>query len=109
MPRAMRRAALRAAVAAKIGAGEVSVIERLDVPDGKTKSLVGQLAALGLPRAPALVVLAERRAGVERAARNVPWLALETPSHVSVYQLLRAERVVFERGGLSALEEALSE
>lgn len=109
MPRAMRRAALRAAVAAKIGAGEVSVVERLDVPDGKTKSLVGQLAALGLPRAPALVVLAERRAGVERAARNVPWLAVETPPHVSVYQLLRAERVVFERGGLSALEEALSE
>ena len=107
MPRAMRREALRAAVAAKIGAGEVSVIERLDVDDGKTKSLVGQLAALGLPKAPALVVLSERRAAVERAARNVPWLAVETPSHVSVYQLLRAGRVVFERGGLVALEEAL--
>ncbi len=108
MPRAMRREALRAAVAAKIGAGEVSVVERLDIADGKTKSLVGQLAALGLPAAPALVVLSERRPAVERAARNVPWLSVETPLHVSVYQLLRAERVVFERGGLSALEEALS-
>jgi ribosomal protein L4 len=46
---------------------------------------------------------------VERAARNVPWLQVETPTHVSVYQLIRAERVVFERGGLVALEEALSE
>jgi ribosomal protein L4 len=37
----------------------------------------------------------------------VPWLEVETPAHVSVYQLLRARRVVFERAGLQALEEAL--
>jgi large subunit ribosomal protein L4 len=109
MPRTMRRSALRAAVAAKIAAGEVSVIDRLEVEDGKTKTLVGRLGTLGLPAAPALVVLAERSAMVERAARNVPWLEVETPSHVSVYQLIRAERVVFERGGLVALEEALSQ
>jgi large subunit ribosomal protein L4 len=109
MPRAMRREALRAAVAAKISAGELSVVERFDVADGKTKTLVGQLAALGLAPVPALLVLAERRAAVERAGRNVPWLEVETPTHVSVYQLMRARRVVFERGGLVALEEALSE
>ena len=109
MPRAMRREALRGAVAAKIAGGEVAVIERLDVGDGKTKNLLGQLAALGLPAAPALLVLAERREAVERAGRNVPWLEVETPAHVSVYQLLRAHRVVFERGALVALEEALSD
>ena len=42
-----------------------------------------------------------------RAARNVPWLTVETPAHVSVYQLLHAHRVVFERDGLVALAEAL--
>ena len=109
MPRAMRREALRGAMAAKIAAAEVSVVERLDVSDGKTKSLLGQLAALGLPAAPALLVLGERRQAVERAGRNVPWLEVETPTHVSVYQLLRARRVVFERGALVALEEALSD
>src|SRR5215471_18282588 len=109
MPRAMRREALRGAVAAKIAGGEVAVVERLDVGDGKTKNLLGQLAALGLPAAPALLVLAERREAVERAGRNVPWLEVETPAHVSVYQLLRAHRVVFERGALVALEEALSD
>jgi len=109
MPRAMRREALRGAVAAKIAGGEVAVVERLDVGDGKTKNLLGQLTALGLPAAPALLVLAERREAVERAGRNVPWLEVETPAHVSVYQLLRAHRVVFERGALVALEEALSD
>jgi len=34
---------------------------------------------------------------------------VETPSHVSVYQLLQARRVVFERAALLALQEALAE
>jgi hypothetical protein len=38
----------------------------------------------------------------------VPWLVVEPPAHVSVYQLVRARRVVFEREALRALEEALS-
>jgi ribosomal protein L4 len=45
---------------------------------------------------------------VVRAARNVPWLTVESPAHVSVYQLLHAHRVVCERAGLLALEEALA-
>ncbi|MBI1845540.1 MAG: 50S ribosomal protein L4 [Candidatus Rokubacteria bacterium] len=109
MPRAMRREALRAAVAAKLGAGDVTVVESLDVPDGKTKSLVSRLGTLGVEAAPTLLVVAARRDAVWRAARNVPWLTVETPSHVSVYQLMHARRVVFERAGLVALEEALAE
>jgi len=46
---------------------------------------------------------------VVRASRNVPWLTIETPAHVSVYQLLHAHRVVCERAGLLALEEALAQ
>jgi ribosomal protein L4 len=46
---------------------------------------------------------------VARAARNVPWLTLQTPAHVSVYQVLQARRVVFERAALLALQEALAD
>jgi large subunit ribosomal protein L4 len=109
MPRAMRRQALRTAVAAKLGAGEVLVVEALDVPDGRTKSLVARLGTLGVQDEPTLLVVAEWRDGVSRAARNVPWLTVETPPHVSVYQLLEARRVLFERAGLVALEEALAQ
>jgi large subunit ribosomal protein L4 len=108
MPREMRRQALRAAVAAKIAAGELSAVETLDVRDGKTKSLVGRLAGLGVAGAPTLLVVRELDGGLVRAARNVPWITVETPAHVSVYQLLHAHRVVCERAGLVALEEALS-
>jgi len=36
-------------------------------------------------------------------------LTVETPSHVSVYQLLRCRQALFERIALLALQEALSE
>jgi large subunit ribosomal protein L4 len=108
MPRQMRREALRAAVAARLADGSLSVIESLGPSDGKTKSLVTTLATLGVKGEPTLLVAGEVGAPLARAARNVPWLTLEAPRHVSVYQLVRARRVLFERRGLLALEEALS-
>ena len=109
LPRAMRREALRVAIAARIADGALSVIETLDVADGKTKSLVAKLGALGLKGEPTLLVVRELDRHVARASRNVPWLTVEVPAHVSVYQLLRARRVVCERAGLQALEQALAE
>jgi large subunit ribosomal protein L4 len=108
MPRQMRREALRAAVAARLADGSLSVIESLGTSDGKTKSLVSRLATLGVKGQPTLVVVGEAAEPLARAARNVPWLTVEAPRHVSVYQLMRAERVVFEKRGLLALEEALT-
>jgi large subunit ribosomal protein L4 len=108
LPRAMRREALRAAVAAKIGAGDLIAVETLEGIDGKTKALVTRLGALGVAGQPTLLVVASLEEPVRRAARNVPWLTVEPPSHVSVYQLLRARRIVIERAALLALEEALT-
>jgi len=108
MPRTMRREALRAAMAAKVAAGDVAVVETLEV-DGKTKALVQRLGLLGAEEAPTLVVVSALATALSRAARNVSWITVETPSHVSVYQLLQARRVVFERAALLAWQEALAE
>src|SRR2546426_5464126 len=106
MPREMRREALRAAVAARIADGALRVVERVEA-EGKTKALVAALTALGVAGEPTLLVTAAMTEPLARAARNVPWLIVESPAHVSVYQLLRARHVVFERAALTALEEAL--
>jgi large subunit ribosomal protein L4 len=106
LPREMRREALREAVAARIADGSLRVVEALE-SDGKTKALVATLTALGVAGAPTLLVTATLGTPLARAARNVPWLTVEPPAHVSVYQVLRAEHVVFERAALTALEEAL--
>jgi len=109
MPRTMRREALRAAVAAKVAAGELKVVDALEAGDGKTKSLVTKLSGWGLAAVPTLLVVQTLGEPVTRAARNVPWLTVETPSHVSVYQLLRCRQALFERSALLALQEALTE
>ena len=106
MPRQMRREALREAVAAAIAGETLRVVEGVSA-DGKTKALVAGLEQLGLQPVPTVVVVAALGDPLRRAARNVPWLTVETPAQVSVYQLLRARQVLFERAALQALEEAL--
>lgn len=108
MPTEMRRSALRDALAAKIASGEVVVVDRLGLAEAKTKTLTSRLKELGLPEAPILLVVSERSQGLDRAARNVPWLSVETPMHASVYQVLRNERVLFERAALLSMQEALA-
>jgi len=107
MPREMRRQALRDAVAAAIADERLRVVDRL-ASDGKTKALVTSLGQLGLGETSTLVVVGTLGEPLMRAARNVPWLTVEDPGHVSVYQLMRARQVVFERAALKALEEALA-
>jgi large subunit ribosomal protein L4 len=108
MPTEMRRAALREALAAKIASGEVSVVDELGLTEGKTKALMSRLTDLGLPEGPTLLVVSERTERLDRAARNLPWLEVQTPTHASVYQVLRNDRVLFEKAALLSLQEALA-
>jgi large subunit ribosomal protein L4 len=107
MPSAMRRAALREAVAAKLGAGQVSVVEALGVAEAKTKALTTRLKGLGIDGQPTLLVVAQVTDALTRAARNVPWLSVELPGHTSVYQVIRNDRLVFEKAALLTLQETL--
>jgi large subunit ribosomal protein L4 len=108
MPTSMRRAALRDALTAKISAGDVSVVERLGISESKTKALTSRLRELGITPGPTLLVVSEVEPALARAARNVPWLEVETPGHASVYQLIRNSRVIFERAALLGMQETLS-
>jgi large subunit ribosomal protein L4 len=108
MTRQGRREALRAALTDTVNAEELRVVERLELPEGKTGVLAQRLADLGLRPVPTLLVVEEVGEALERAARNIPWLTLGTPSHVSAYQLLRHPQVLFERGALLSLQEALA-
>jgi large subunit ribosomal protein L4 len=108
MPRQMRREALREAVTAAIAGDTLRVVESMSA-NGKTKALVTALAQLGVRPQSTLLVVASLGDPLLRSARNVPWLTVETPSQVSVYQILQARQVVFERAALKTLEEALGQ
>ena len=107
MPREMRRLALRGALSDAVAGGRLLVVEALRPADPKTKALVALLARLGVTREPTLLIVAEPSDALDRASRNVPWLAVVRPGQVSVVALLRHSRVVCERAALVALQEAL--
>lgn len=107
MPREARREALRAALADTVNRGELKVIERLELPEAKTKALVRRLEGLALKPVPTLLVVQQVSEPLARASRNVPWLTVESPARVSVYQLLRHPQLLFERAALLALQEEL--
>jgi large subunit ribosomal protein L4 len=107
MPRRARRAALRAAWADKVAGGQLTVVERLELAQPKSKALVGWLAGLGIAGTRTLLMVVEPSAALVRASQNVPWLTLGHPGHVSVAELLRHDRVVAERQALVATQEGL--
>ena len=83
------------------------MVERLDLTEPRTKILTTRLRGLGADGVPTLLLLAARSEVVERAARNVPWLSVETPGHASAYQIVRHVRVVIEREAVLQVQEAL--
>jgi len=108
LPRQARRAALRSALSAKAAAGQVTVVDGVAAADGKTKSLVALLANLGAAGVRTLVVVTERPDSLRRASRNLTWVTLVGPGQLTVAELLRHERIVFDRSALVAIQEGLS-
>jgi large subunit ribosomal protein L4 len=108
MPREARRGALRAALTDVVASGRLKVVNQGGPAAPKTKDLVGWLTGMGVAAAPTLLVVSRVSEALRLASRNVPWLAVETPTHVSVYQLLRNGQVVFERDALLSLQEGLA-
>lgn len=108
MPRAARREALRAALADTASRGELKVVERVELAEPKTKLLAQRLAGLDLKSGPTLLIVERMSEPLAMASRNLPWLTVETPSHLSVYQLLRHPHVLFERAALLTLQEELA-
>ncbi len=107
MPRKARRAALRAALSDKLAAGQITVVEELRLAEPKTKALVGLLAGMAVGTEPTLLVVENVTEALDRGSRNVPWLSVVRPGQVSVAELLRHRRVVFDRAALLRLQEGL--
>ena len=102
LPRGARRAALCAALASRHAAGARLVVDRLALPEAKTKRMVEWLQGFGLAEGSTLVVVAGRDEVVERAARNLPRVKVLAAGGLNVYDILGHAHLVMTR---AALEE----
>jgi large subunit ribosomal protein L4 len=116
LPRKMALGALRSALSAKLRDNELKVVSAFDLPDHKTKSLVGALKVIEaaskvllvdvLPLSPDGPQGAERNLAL--SARNVEGVTLVPSREVNVYDLLAHKQVVMSEAAAKKLSEALS-
>lgn len=99
IPRKIRRLALKCVLSAKVGDGELKVLDGFDFTEPKTRKMAEALAALGIESS-ALIVTQEPEENVIKSARNLPKIktipanVLNTLDILSYKTLLMTEAAV---------------
>jgi large subunit ribosomal protein L4 len=107
LPRKVERGALRAALAEKLQAGQVVVVEALAAEDYKTSAAAALLKRLGVDGR-VLLIDATADEKLARSVRNLPGVELVPSRRVTARAVAAARRVVTTTRGLEVLQEALS-
>lgn len=99
----VRTLGLKMALSAKAKAGSLTVLDNLDVADGKTKALAGQLAKLGLVKA--LFIDGDAiNVSFAKASSNLVGIDVLPAVGANVYDILRADVLVLTRAAVEKLE-----
>jgi large subunit ribosomal protein L4 len=100
--------ALRAAVAAKINDGKLTVVENFDVEEAKTKHYRTALNKLEAKKTALLVESSQQLSEkLYLGSRNLAGVELVLSSEVHPYDLLKYEHAVFSKTAFEALTETL--
>ena len=100
----VKRLAMKSALSAKAAAGEIIVIDGLDMGEIKTKSFVGFLNAVEAT-GKSLVVTPEVRVNVVKSAANVPGVRTTIASTLNVYEILNADKFIIDKAAIEKLQE----
>lgn len=99
----VRALGLKMALSSKAKAGTLTVIDNLDVKDGKTQELAGKLAGLGLSKA--LFIDGDAiNVSFARASSNLVGINVLPAVGANVYDILRADSLVLTRAAVEKLE-----
>lgn len=102
-----RRIALKSALSAKAQAGEIIVVENLNLEGIKTRDFSAFLKAVEVP-GKALVVTPEVRENVVKSARNIPGIKTTTATILSVYDILNASKFIIDKDAVAKIQEVFA-
>jgi large subunit ribosomal protein L4 len=106
-PKKMKRLALRSALSARASESAVKVVEDIDWAAPKTKQAVALLEAIGA-EGKVLVVLGQIDGVAGRSFRNLPDVILSEPGHLTPYDVLWADQMVFTSHTVGSVGRASS-
>lgn len=104
LPKKMRRLAMKSAFSSKVMAGEMKVLDELNMSEIKTKTVAAMLQALEAGKK-VLLVLPEKNETVIKSARNIPGVKTALVNTLNVYDILNADQFIVVKDAVAQLEE----
>jgi large subunit ribosomal protein L4 len=93
-PKKMKRLALRSALSARAAEAAIRVVDDIDWAAPKTKQALSLLDAIDA-KGKTLVVLTQLGGAAGKSFRNLPAVRLVEPGHLTAYDVLWSDRVIF--------------
>ena len=100
----MKKAAIRSALSLKQRQQKLLVLNRIDLPEIRTKSFVAVMKRFNLHTA--LIVIDGDNAPLQRSARNVPGVKVLKTSGLNLYDLLKHDHLVLTKDSIAFIERA---
>nr|WP_300128709.1 50S ribosomal protein L4 [uncultured Butyricicoccus sp.] len=100
----LKRLAMLSALSAKAQAGEMIVVDGLDMSEIKTKTFAGFLKSVE-STGKALVVTPEVCKNIVKSAANIPGVRTTIASTLNVYDILNADMFIMDKDAVHKLEE----
>jgi large subunit ribosomal protein L4 len=108
VPKKVRKAAMRSVLSSKLKENRLTVVDKIELDEPKTKVFLAICKDLGLDETKTLFVTPEKDEALVRSSRNVHrYLALPSVG-LNVYDLLRFEKVVLLQEAIPAITERLA-
>lgn len=100
----MKRAALYSALSEKLRQGEVTIIDKFELAEAKTKLVAGAVKALSLD-GKVLFVLGDHDPVAVQASNNIPTVSVCETRQLNVYDLVATKNLVLTVDAIHYLEE----
>ena len=104
IPKKEKRAALAAALAAKVQDSRMVLLDKLELAAPKSKEMATLLKTLGISESVLVLITAENK-NVALASRNIPQVKVIRMENINVYDLLKYRYLVTTQDALSAIQE----
>lgn len=106
IPKKMRRLAIRSALSTKLRENNLIILDKIELPQPKTKELVNILSNFGLADSKVLIGVPNKDENLKRAAMNLEKVKTMMASVLNVYDLLKYDYLILTVDAIPVLEEA---
>ena len=108
IPRKVHKLARKSVLSAKAQAEKLMILEDFSFDEPKTKRVMEILNNLKLDTTKVMFVTTNQDNNLIKSAKNIPYTNVQRAPEFSVYDILNAEYVLFQKGAIQVVNEVLA-